>query len=81
MTLQTNENVHSIVIPPKATVYGSSANGGEMPFLALDTCYCNDICREAAKMMEFTDPVAEIQNTLRIETPVVLSRIEVVKIG
>src|SRR5262247_4075127 len=49
VTLQTNEYVHSIVIPPKATGYGSSANGGELLFLALATCYCNDIYREAAK--------------------------------
>lgn len=49
VTLQTNDNVHSIVIPPKSTGYGSSANGGELLFLALATCYCNDIYREAAK--------------------------------
>jgi len=121
VTLQTNDNVHSIVIPPKPTGYGSSANGGELLFLALASCYCNDIYREAAKrnikvervevnvegdfgaegeasknvtyqakvvaqasedeireMMKFTDTVAEIQNTLRMETPVVLSQIEVV---
>lgn len=28
---------------------GSSVNGGELLFLALATCYCNDIYREAAK--------------------------------
>ena len=28
--------------------------------------------------MEYTDKVAEIQNTLRVETPVVLSGIDVV---
>jgi uncharacterized OsmC-like protein len=121
VTLQTNDNVRSITIPPKQTGYGSSANGGELLFLALATCYCNDIYREAAKrninvqrvevnvegkfgaegeptkrvtyqarvfahatedeireMMEFTDTAAEIQNTLRIGTPVVLSQIEVV---
>ena len=49
VTLQTNDNVHSIGIPPKSTGYGSSANGGELLFLALATCYCNDIYREAAK--------------------------------
>jgi len=49
VTLQTNDNVHSIVISPKSTGYGSSANGGELLFLALATCYCNDIYREAAK--------------------------------
>lgn len=121
--LQTDDNVHSIVIPPKPTGYGSSANGGELLFLALASCYCNDIYREAAKrnikvervevdvegnfgaegepaknvtyhaklfaqaskeeireLMEFTDTVVEIQNTLRIETPVVLNEIEVVKV-
>jgi uncharacterized OsmC-like protein len=49
VTLQTNDDVHSIVIPPKPGGYGSSANGGELLFLALATCYCNDIYREAAK--------------------------------
>lgn len=123
VTLQTNDNVHSIDIPPKSTGYGSSANGGELLFLALASCYCNDIYREAAKrninvervdvevngdfgaegepaqnvtyrakvyadasedeireLMKFTDAVAEIQNTLRNGTAVVLSEIEAVKI-
>ena len=123
ITLQTNDNIHSIVIPSKPTGYGSSANGGELLFLALASCYCNDIYREAAKrnikvervevnvegdfggegdpatnvlyhakvfanasedeirdMMKFTDTVAEIQNTLRIKTPVVLTEIEAIKI-
>ncbi len=47
--LKTNTNAHSIDIPPKAGGFGSSANGGELLFLALATCYCNDIYREAAK--------------------------------
>lgn len=123
VTLQTNDNVHSIAIPPKSTGYGSSANGGELLFLALASCYCNDIYREAAKrnirvehvevnvegnfggegdpalnvtyhakvfaqtsedeireLMKFTDTVAEIQNTLRNGTPVVLTEIEAVEI-
>jgi uncharacterized OsmC-like protein len=123
VTLQTNDNVHSISIPPKPTGFGSSANGGELLFLALASCYCNDIYREAAKrnikvervevtvegdfgaegesgknvtyhakvfaqanedeireMMKFTDTVAEIQNTMRTGTPVVLTNIEAVKI-
>jgi len=49
VTLETNGNAHSIVIPPKPTGYGSSANGGELLLLALATCYCNDIYREAAR--------------------------------
>jgi organic hydroperoxide reductase OsmC/OhrA len=49
ITLSTNDRQHSISIPPRPTGYGSSANGGELLFLALATCYCNDIYREAAK--------------------------------
>jgi uncharacterized OsmC-like protein len=37
------------MIAPKAEGLGSSANGGELLFLALATCYCNDIYREARK--------------------------------
>jgi len=47
--LATNGNIHTITIPPRAGGFGSSANGGEMLFAALATCYCNDIYREADK--------------------------------
>ena len=119
-TLSTNDNVHSIAIPSRPTGYGTSANGGELLFLALVMCYCNDIYREAGKrgikvtavevtvdgdfgaegepaqnvtyrakvtgkagradlmaLMEHTGRVAEIQNTLRVETPVRLTETEV----
>ncbi len=49
ITLTTGENTRTISIPPKASGFGSSASGGELLFLALATCYCNDIHREAAK--------------------------------
>jgi uncharacterized OsmC-like protein len=49
ITLATNEQAHSIHIAPKAAEFGLRANGGELLFLALATCYCNDIYREAAK--------------------------------
>ncbi|MCC7208775.1 MAG: OsmC family protein [Anaerolineae bacterium] len=115
--IRTNDAERSIVIPPKASGYGSSANGGELLFLALATCYCNDIYREAAQrhivvrsvevevsgdfdgvpghpgtnitysatveaeaseadiqaLMQHTDTVAEIQNTLRQGVGVVLA--------
>lgn len=48
VTLTTDQNVHTITIPPKASGLGSSVNGGEALFLALATCYCNDVYREAA---------------------------------
>ena len=123
VTLTTNEHAHSISIPPKSTGLGSSANGGELLFLALATCYCNDLYREAAKrnikvervevevsgdfgaegepaknvtyranvhangtedeiraLMEHTDKVAEIQNTLRVETPVIISGVATVSV-
>ncbi len=49
VALKTNDVAHSLDIPPKPSGYGSSANGGELLFLALATCYCNDIYREAAR--------------------------------
>ena len=49
VNLETNGNAHSIAIAPGSTGYGSSANGGELLFLALATCYCNDIYRDAKK--------------------------------
>src|SRR5215470_13916006 len=48
VTVSTNGTDHPLTIPPKATGFGSSANGGELLFLALATCYCNDVYREAA---------------------------------
>lgn len=121
--MQAGDAVHALDIPSRDTGFGSSVSGGELLFLALATCYCNDIYREAAKknisvqsvevsvegdfpaagepaqdiiykvkvaadageeqirdLLKFTDTVAEVQNTLRMGTPVVLSQIEVLKI-
>jgi organic hydroperoxide reductase OsmC/OhrA len=123
VTLRTDAAAHSLAVRPKASGFGSQTNGGELLFLALATCYCNDLYREAAKrgivvaqvdvevagefgavggpatgvtyrakvaaqasaeaireLMGHTDRVAEIQNTLRVATPVTLSEIEAVSL-
>ena len=46
----TNGNQTSLNIKPKGTGRGSGVNGGELLFLSLATCYCNDIFREAESM-------------------------------
>ena len=43
----TDGVVQAISIPPKPSGFGSAVNGGELLFLALATCYCNDLYREA----------------------------------
>ena len=47
--VSTNGAARGIDIPPKESAPGSSVSGGELLFLALATCYCNDIYREAGK--------------------------------
>ena len=49
VTLRTDNYTHDLTIAPKTMGFGSSVNGGELLFLALATCYCNDIYREAAQ--------------------------------
>ena len=49
VTVSTEGNSKSIAIPSKAQGNGSSVNGGELLFLALATCFCNDVYREAAR--------------------------------
>ena len=49
VSVTTNALTQSLAIPPKAGGLGSSANGEELLFLALATCYCNDLYREAAR--------------------------------
>ena len=48
VTLKVGDKEQSILIAPKPTG-GSGVSGGELLFLALATCYCNDIYREAAR--------------------------------
>lgn len=46
--VQTRDGMKELNIPGKPEG-GSSVNGGELLMLALATCFCNDIYREAAK--------------------------------
>ncbi|MFD2247828.1 OsmC family protein [Pontibacter ruber] len=49
LIVTTEGNQKEISIPAKAEGYGSSVNGGELLFLSLATCFCNDVYREAAR--------------------------------
>lgn len=48
--VQTDHAVRSIAVPAKANGRGSAVNGGEFLMLALATCYCNDLYREADRL-------------------------------
>jgi len=123
LALRTNENVQELPVPVKPDGFGSAVSGGEFLFLALATCYCNDIYREAEKrgitveqvevevegefgaegeparnvtyrvrvfadapeeqvreLMHHTDKVAEIHNSLRLGTPVILGDIDAISV-
>lgn len=49
-SVATAGNSQAIVIPGKSSGQGSAVNGGELMLLALATCYCNDLYREAARL-------------------------------
>ena len=49
-TVRTAGQSQELSINAKASGQGSSVNGGELLMLALATCYCNDIYREAARL-------------------------------
>lgn len=48
VTIKVGDKEQFLPISPKPTG-GSAVSGGELLFLALATCFCNDIYREAAK--------------------------------
>lgn len=49
-TVRTGTASQSLAVPARATGRGSSINGGEFLMLALATCYCNDLYREAERL-------------------------------
>jgi organic hydroperoxide reductase OsmC/OhrA len=50
VTVRTADQSQDLAISAKTTGRGSSVNGGEFLMLALATCYCNDIYREAERL-------------------------------
>lgn len=50
VTVRTGGTSQPLVVAPKRNGHGSSINGGEFLMLALATCYCNDLFREAARL-------------------------------
>ncbi|NNE63104.1 MAG: OsmC family protein [Gammaproteobacteria bacterium] len=121
VAVATGDSQTTLDIKPKDNGRGSSINGGELLFLSLATCYCNDIFREAESMniavhtlevivngefgdrgqpatnvsfdvkisadasankiyelLNLTDSVAEIQNTLRVGVPVKLRQTKII---
>lgn len=57
VTVATENSSKTLDIPCRATGFGSSVNGGEFLMLALATCYCNDLYREAARLQINIDSV------------------------
>jgi organic hydroperoxide reductase OsmC/OhrA len=49
VSVRSGDNAQSLAIPAKAAG-GSGVNGGEFLMLALATCYCNDLYREAGRL-------------------------------
>jgi uncharacterized OsmC-like protein len=47
--VETNGHAQHLPLPVKPSGFGSAVNGGELLLLALATCFCNDLYREAAK--------------------------------
>jgi organic hydroperoxide reductase OsmC/OhrA len=62
VTVKTSSVTQSLVIPAKGNGRGSSVNGGEFLMLALATCFCNDLYREADRLQIPVDGV-EVEAT------------------
>ena len=50
VTVSTARSNQSLSVSAKASGRGSAINGGEFLMLALATCYCNDLYREAERL-------------------------------
>jgi organic hydroperoxide reductase OsmC/OhrA len=50
VTVTTGTSARALAIPCRESGFGSGVNGGELLMLALATCYCNDLYREAVRL-------------------------------
>jgi organic hydroperoxide reductase OsmC/OhrA len=64
--VRTDSARRTLLIPPRPSGRGSAVNGGELLMLALATCYCNDLYREAELLAIVIDSV-EVDATARFE--------------
>ena len=62
VAVRTGSNEHRLSVSPKSSGGGSATNGGEFLMLALATCYCNDLYREAERLGISVDGV-EVEAT------------------
>jgi organic hydroperoxide reductase OsmC/OhrA len=62
VSVRTDDRAQDVAIPARTGGRGSAINGGELLMLALATCYCNDLYREAARLGIPVDDV-EVQAT------------------
>jgi organic hydroperoxide reductase OsmC/OhrA len=62
VAVRTGSDERALSIPAKESGGGSGVNGGELLMLALATCYCNDLYREAARLGIALDAV-EVEAT------------------
>jgi uncharacterized OsmC-like protein len=94
ITVATEGHQKKISVPGKDQGYGSSVNGGELLFLALATCFCNDVYREADRRrlnissVEVTvtgefgkegEPASNVIYTVRVQSPT-LSKKEITEL-
>ena len=50
VSVSTGGSTRELPVPARESGPGSAVNGGEFLMLALATCYCNDLYREAARL-------------------------------
>lgn len=50
VAVRTGSTSQSLSLPQKLSGQGSGVSGGEFLMLALATCYCNDLYREAVRL-------------------------------